>query len=396
MAQHSSLLYFLRRFSGQFLRRHHAALLWALLLIFSPFTALQASTGTGAMDNTINPLLHTDKSVPVALTLWNQARGGSDSNPAMRGTDGWVCLSNTNPRHGACATDLEWRYAWGESSVIKLAFTEQRSGMVAVLELRAQSAFYADPPHHCAPISRAIPVNHVSLLGCDDGLAVKYYNGKVLSVSLDAAQVARLPVGGRWQAELILHQRAWGAAASVATWRACITLEITDKDNGAIYLPGRDPTRPLVRLGLHPIGHGDLVAGQQVIDTCLYDGYNANSPWLSVTLSDLLPTAGRSAETFSVVHHGHSPASTSNRIDYRVALGYGGRQQVMRNGQPLRLTATDREPVHSVTLPGIPQPVACVPAPLTLTVAPFNPSIKNPGHYEGTLRIMLAAESLAP
>ncbi|MBJ3815322.1 pilus assembly protein CblD [Shimwellia pseudoproteus] len=362
------------------------------LLCFIP----RARADSGAQDNTITLQHRTDKAAPAALSIWAQARGGSDADPSRHGTDGWVCLSRRDPRHGACPTDLEWAYRWGTTTPISLTFTEQHSGATAVLTLTASSAFYADPAHHCATVSRTTAINQVSLLGCEDGLAVKYYNGKVLSVTLTADQIARLPFGGRWQAQLVLQQHAWSSASQVALWAANITLEVTDKHNGAIYLPGMDTAQPLITLGLHPTGHRDLVAGQQVVDTCLYDGYNANSPWLSVTLSDALPATGRGAATFSVVHRGHSPASASNRIDYRVALDYGGRQQSVLNGRPLLLANADRAPVHSVTLPGIPQPVACIPAPLTLTVAPFNPSIKNPGHYSGTLRIVLAADALVP
>lgn len=371
-------------------------LLPAVLLPIAILQPAQAIASPAA-DNSVTVSQHYDKSAPGGdLVLWKEARGGAGPDPSLRGTDAWVCLSASDPRNGACATQPQWGYEWGKASRITLAFTERHSGATAVLTLNASSAFYADPALHCPPVSRSTPIHQAALLGCEDGLSVKYYNGKVLSVSIPSQQLALLPSGGHWDGMLILQQRAWSSAARIATWTATIHLDMTDRHNGAIYLPGLDPRAPRVNLELHATGQGGMVESSRVIETCLYDGYNANSPWLSITLSDTLPAVGRSAATFSLVHNGHNPASASERIDYRLALLYQGKRLPLLNGSPLLLNGTDSVPTRSMVLPGMTVPVACVPAPLLLSIPPFRPEQKNTGHYSGTLRIILAAEALAP
>ncbi|MCS3406581.1 hypothetical protein NYE85_05125 [Serratia sp. AKBS12] len=222
------------------------------------------------------------------------------------------------------------------------------------------------------------------------------FNGKVLDVWLPAAEADRIPTGGIWEASLVLYQRRSFTNTRVATWAANITLNITDKNNGAIYLPAFGSATPRVDLNLRtqPLSTapGGQVAGSATIDTCLYDGYNANSPWLKLSISDLLPAGGRGADIFSLINS----ANGTSRIDYRVSLNYNGRPQAVNNGQEITLTGVDGALIRPVTLPGIPFPVVCTPTPLTLAVLPFAKASRAAGRYTGTLRLKLSATALAP
>ncbi|MNP71782.1 CblD like pilus biogenesis initiator [compost metagenome] len=68
----------------------------------------------------------------------------------------------------------------------------------------------------------------------------------------------------------------------------------------------------------------------------------------------------------------------------------------MNNGQAITLTGVNTALIRPVVLPGIPFPVVCTPAPLTLDVLPFAKLSKAAGHFTGTLRVTLSADALAP
>lgn len=236
----------------------------------------------------------------------------------------------------------------------------------------------------------------------NDGVFTTGANSKNLDVRLTTEDLAKIPTGGIWEAVLILEQRQWaaGAAALKAHWTANITLDVTDRDNGAIYLPAFGQADPLVDLNLRtkPLSTapGGEVSGSTVIDTCLYDGYNSNNAWLQVTLSDPLPPGNRSADIFSVTKTGTTGGNPRDRVDYRVTMNYNGKPVAMENGKATTLSGVDTALIRPITLPGFSVPVVCTPAPLTLAVQPFAKASKTAGRYSGTLRVNLAARTLAP
>jgi len=165
-------------------------------------------------------------------------------------------------------------------------------------------------------------------------------------------------------------------------------------------LPAFGSATPRVDLNLRtkPLSTapGGEVSGQSNIDMCLYDGYNSNSPWLKVTLADQQNVAGRAADVFSVSRDGSSATAAADRIDYRITLNYNNQPQKVNNGQAITLTGVNTALIRPVVLPGIPFPVVCTPAPLTLDVLPFAKLSKAAGHFTGTLRVTLSADALAP
>jgi len=353
--------------------------------------------------------LNYDKSAPPADTyIWNRASGGYDDSERYYGNWNWLngawqCLSATDTTNGACTPVGTWSWLAGPvPSALTLRFTEKRSHLSVDIKLMgfnerqtngsgcwgsgysAQSAFWSG-----------------NFRGCADGATNV---GLALTLWLPQSELAKIPTGGSWQAKLVLSQQDWvldvGPIHKVATFSADITLNVTDKNNGAIYLPAFGSATPRVDLNLRtkPLSTapGGEVSGQSTIDMCLYDGYNSNSPWLKVTLADQQNVAGRAADVFSVSRDGSSATAAADRIDYRITLNYNNQPQKVNNGQAITLTGVNTALIRPVVLPGIPFPVVCTPAPLTLDVLPFAKLSKAAGHFTGTLRVTLSADALAP
>lgn len=352
--------------------------------------------------------LSYDKSAPPADSyIWNRTSGGFDDSPSIGTYDwrngAWQCLSATDTTNGACTPVGAWAWTSGPvPSELTLRFTEKRSHLSADIKLlgfnerqvpgsgcwgsgyRNKSAFWSGGYDACKDGARNV--------------------GLALTLWLPQSELARIPAGGIWQAKLVLSQQDWvydvGPVNRVATFSADITLNVTDRNNGAIYLPAFGSATPRVDLNLRtrPLSTapGGEVSGQANIDMCLYDGYNSNSPWLKVTLSDLMSIPGRPADIFSVTRDGTGGATAADRVDYRVAMTYNNQPRAMNNSQAMTLSGVNTALIRPVVLPGIAFPVVCTPAPLTLDVLPFAKLSKAAGHFSGTLRVTLAADALAP
>lgn len=353
--------------------------------------------------------LNYDKSAPPADSyIWNRTSGGYNDSPRRVNSfdwrnGAWQCLSATDTTKGACTPVGAWAWESGPvPSSLTLRFSEKRSHLSVDIQLlgfnerqingsgcwgagyNSKSAFWSGTYTRC----------------WDDAAET----GLALTLWIPQSELAKIPTGGSWQANLVLSQQDWvadvGPMNKVATFSADITLNVTDKYNGAIYLPAFGSATPRVDLNLRttPLSSapGGQVSGQANIDMCLYDGYNSNSPWLKVAFSDLHTIAGRAADVFSVSRDGSSATATADRIDYRVTLNYNNQPQKVNNGQAITLTGVNTALIRPVVLPGISFPVVCTPTPLTLDVMPFAKLSKAAGHFTGTLRVTLSADALAP
>ncbi|WP_306283445.1 CfaE/CblD family pilus tip adhesin, partial [Pseudomonas aeruginosa] len=87
--------------------------------------------------------------------------------------------------------------------------------------------------------------------------------------------------------------------------------------------------------------------------------------------------------------HRDGGSDDRQRLDYHVSLNYGGRDIRMRHGVEELLRGIDSAELRLVMLPGISQPVYCVPTPLTLLTPPTPVASKRPGLYEGELTVEL-------
>lgn len=371
-----------------------------LLIMAMSYPALADRVPPADNHQVIN--LSYDKSAPPADSyIWNMAHGGYNSEDTfLWSRNSWVCLSEGNTSTGSCpikAIDKGFFVNYSEGTLL-LTFTEQRSHQSVVLTLKNYNrGQYMSGD--CATLSTFwYPMYFSAYNTCNSVDAAR--PERMLSVYLPQTELAKLPTGGVWKAKLVLNEMQWDPYIKVATFSADITLNVTDKNNGAIYLPAFGSATPRVDLNLRtqPLSTapGGEVSGQSTIDVCLYDGYNSNSPWLKVTLADQQNVAGRAADVFSVSRDGSSATAAADRIDYRITLNYNNQPQKVNNGQAITLTGVNTALIRPVVLPGIPFPVVCTPAPLTLDVLPFAKLSKAAGHFTGTLRVTLSADALAP
>ncbi|AOI59584.1 CfaE/CblD family pilus tip adhesin [Burkholderia diffusa] len=334
-----------------------------------------------------------DRSSPPAdKYIWNKEIAVSWTTDHAQDT--WVCLSETDPATGACATRPTTEDIFGNTT-IPILFTERRSKMTAILTIYAYRTPWMFHKSTCgdgwAPENTAL-----------NSKRWDYYCGgnKPFGVGITAwlpgSEMAKIPSGGVWEANLKLRLLSvtWKLLANHS---ASITLTVTDRNNIEVYLPAFGSATPLVNLNLRsqpiPGQAGGRIDGRATLDVCLYDGHNANSDAYQVTLSDTVQTSGRAPELFSVVRDGGNASNSRDRVDYAVALTYNGERLSMHNGETVRLQGVNRAEVRQVRLPNIQTPVLCTPTPLELTTPAFNQIDKVSGHYTGTLRLVFTTPS---
>ena len=325
------------------------------------------------------------------ISLWKQELGGFDSeDPGKWNANGWVCESNSDPAHGQCSTKLVW-YASGET-VLPLRFTEKRSGMQQVLNLHGylQPYFYHT---NCAAFGPYYQVYGPAPMGCQGGGGS---SGTALTVWLPAAELARLPVGGLWQADLRLKLTKYSTGERLADFTAHLQFDVTDPYHIEIFFPAFRNTNPLVELDLRPQGAPDAGPTAQDVtplDMCLYAGYNANSTRYDVLIRDEgRPHNGRADSDFSIYREAaeSDPDSPRDRIDYQVRLKNpeSGELMPVVNNEQITWWEINRNLIRPVRLPSLDYPVLCVPAPLLLSVPEFAVKDKNAGYYRGKMTVL--------
>ena len=188
-----------------------------------------------------------------------------------------------------------------------------------------------------------------------------------------------------------LKIKADPAAAPVATATFNFDFTVTDYDAISIYFPTFDTVAPLVNLDLRYDPIQKVVGGRKQLDMCLYDGLGSQSEYLDVTVRDSGPRPPAGSD-FSLWHR-DGGSDASQRLDYRVHLDYGGHRLAMKHNVKQQLRGIDSAQLRLVMLPGISQPVYCVPTPLTLETPPTPIASQRPGLYEGELTVV--AESTA-
>jgi hypothetical protein len=218
--------------------------------------------------------------------------------------------------------------------------------------------------------------------------------GTGAEITLDSAELSKL-VAGRWDSELNLQLLKDGG--TLATYNFQFDLTITDHDRVSIYFPEYDQATPHVGLNVkyNPIGIPSI-GGKRELEMCLYDGLGSQSQYLDVTISDTgRPASGRPPDTFSVWHEAGG-SDVRDRLDYRVWLNHAGARMPMQNGRLQSLTGIDTADLRLVVLPGMSQPVYCVPTPLSLEMDPVPAASKANGHYEGNLQILMNVPTTTP
>ncbi|WP_421595252.1 CfaE/CblD family pilus tip adhesin [Rahnella sp. PD4] len=308
---------------------------------------------------------------------------------------GFTCLDESNSQKGACAVKIG-NYAQGSKTDIKLRFTEQRSGMQVDLLVTGQRV-QMNPTNACgSPTFHGD--NNLNSRGwstsfCSGG---EWRSGAALNLWLDYTQLSQLPVGGKWQANLVMH---FGTDVQIAsTYNINFTVDLTDNNNQQIYLPEFGQAAPHVDLNMRPLpgtqGNQAQMNGAANIDMCLYDGYGSNSTSFTLKFDDQQQgTIQRNNGYFSIYSDHGDVNQDSGRIDYYVKMqAPDGKYVSIIRGEDLVIPNIQTARVRPVHLPGIPQAVLCIPAPLELSTKTLDINSKQAGHYTGHLIVNFTSQ----
>ncbi|MFP2422993.1 CfaE/CblD family pilus tip adhesin [Pseudescherichia vulneris] len=324
------------------------------------------------------------------LYIWNQQQGGYDtSNAARWGLNYWVCTSDESAEFGKCSTVSQ---GYSTYEPIELEFTEKRSGIKTVLNLKGIRTANWVPGSDCGSTGDPKRMNIEAQNSCGG----QKTSGTLLMLYAEASELNKIPVGGVWTATLKIIESNSNESERY-NWTAKITLNVTDFGNQQIYLPAFGTAEPHVDLNLRPLpGTSDnqtMLSGTASLDMCLYDGYNSNSSEFIISPKDnYAGLPGREFGQYSVYHNGKT--DDANRIDYQLQiLDLTSRKFVeLDNWQNYVATNITQAPLRSVHLPGIPQAVVCVPTALRFVTPGFTLTSKTAGRYTGTLHLKLTTE----
>ncbi|NIA89057.1 CfaE/CblD family pilus tip adhesin [Rahnella aceris] len=364
----------------------HKQLLTALFISLSTLLATlsdaQADT-VAPLDHSINTELNIAKGTASTVNIWTQESGGYDSTNSGRwGLNYWACTSSTSDENGKCPTG---KGGYAAYLPVYLKFTEKRSGATQTLELQGtREAYWYNG--NCAMYGDPKPMNQSAQNSCSGDST----DGVNLTLKIPAAELNKLPVGGIWTAQLkiLLHN---SSETEVYHWDSNITVNLTDNNNQQIYLPEFGEAAPRVDLNLRPLpgtkGNQTQMNGSATIDMCLYDGYGSNSTSFTLKFDDQQQgTTQRNNGYFSIYSDHGDTNLDSGRIDYYVRMqAPDGKYVSVIRGDDLVISDIQTAHIRPVHLPGIPQAVLCVPAPLELSTKTMDINSKQAGNYTGHL-----------
>ncbi|MBU9841830.1 pilus assembly protein CblD [Rahnella aquatilis] len=364
----------------------HKQLLTALFISLSTLLATlsdaQADT-VAPLDHSINTELNIAKGTASTVNIWTQESGGYDSTNSGRwGLNYWACTSSTSDENGKCPTG---KGGYAAYLPVYLKFTEKRSGATQTLELQGtREAYWYNG--NCAMYGDPKPMNQSAQNSCSGDST----DGVNLTLKIPAAELNKLPVGGIWTAQLkiLLHN---SSETEVYHWDSNITVNLTDNNNQQIYLPEFGEAAPRVDLNLRPLpgtkGNQTQMNGSATIDMCLYDGYGSNSTSFTLKFDDQQQgTTERNNGYFSIYSDHGDTNLDSGRIDYYVRMqAPDGKYVSVIRGDDLVISDIQTAHIRPVHLPGIPQAVLCVPAPLELSTKTMDINSKQAGNYTGHL-----------
>lgn len=367
-------------------------LVCALVLVM-PRAWAQWPPETHPTDQSRDIVMSWDRSaVPGDVELWapRTVLGFSHDVAMKYGQIHVVCESASDSEFGRCPTEGDSSIVSGPSEVA-LRLVEIRTGLQAELRLlgslqRILSDWTCSPDYWDSS-QRALYEAFYYTCGIDQPI------GTGARLALPPSELARL-VAGHWKATMRLNIKADPAAAPVATATFNFDFTVTDYDANSIYFPAFDTVAPLVNMDLRYDPIKQMVGGRKQLEMCLYDGLGSQSEFLGVTVRDSGPRPPPGSD-FAVWHR-DGGSDDRQRLDYHVSLNYGGRDIRMRHGVEELLHGIDSAELRLVKLPGISQPVYCVPTPLTLLTPPTPVASKRPGLYEGELTVELRVPTAKP
>lgn len=371
-------------------------LVCALVLVM-PRAWAQWPPETHPTDQSRDIVMSWDRSaVPGDVELWapRTVLGFSHDLAMKYGQIHVVCGSSSDPEFGRCPTEGEPSLISGTSEVV-VRLVEQRTGLIA--EVRAIGSVRRVLSGIICSLDfwdeTLRPLYSAFWVQCGVGGGANEPIGTGGELLLPQREISRL-VAGHWKATMRLDIKADPAAAPVATATFNFDFTVTDYDAISIYFPGFDGIAPLVNMDLRYDPIRKMVGGYKEVDMCLYDGVGSQSEFLGVTVRDSgpRPPPGRDF----AVWHGDGGSDDTQRLDYQVGLKYGGNLLAMKHGEEQLLRGIDSAQLRLVMLPGISQPVYCVPTPLTLETPPTPIASKRPGLYDGELTVELRVPTAKP
>jgi hypothetical protein len=370
------------------------ALLWAALLVAGAAQAQQPpETHPGSEQRSI-VLSYDRATLPGDQVLWAERTvlGYSTDLDLKYGLIHLTCGSNSDTSFGRCPV-LDTEENAVLESQIPLRFTERRSGLRTDLVLTGWLKRVALTAA-CGPIWQ--PANRPLWTSWGSHCFDLPPAGTGVSLLLPQRELEKL-VAGRWDAKLELFLRADPAGPVLATYTFTFDLTITDRDAMSIYFPEFDQVSPRVGLNIdyNPIGQPSI-GGRASLDMCLYDGLGSQAEYFEVTLRDDRRSApGRPPGMFSVWHH-TGGTEDRHRLDYQVEMDHNGIRLPLHNDRVEILRGIDTARLRLVLLPGMTQPVYCVPTPLSLITPRVPASGKAEGYYQGDLHIEFTLPTAGP
>ncbi|PJL65166.1 pilin protein [Stenotrophomonas maltophilia] len=367
-------------------------LVCALVLVM-PRAWAQWPPETHPTDQSRDIVMSWDRSaVPGDVELWapRTVLGFSHDLAFKYGQIHVVCGSASDSELGRCPTESELRMSVGTTE-IALRLVDLRTGLRT--EIRAVGSLLRIMSGPRCNIDywddQKRILNEAFWYECVSDESI----GTGAALIVPASELARL-VAGHWKATMRLNIKADPAAAPVATATFNFDFTVTDYDAISIYFPGFDGIAPLVNMELRYDPIHKVVGGYKEVDMCLYDGVGSQSEFLGVTVRDSgpRPPPGRDY----AVWHGDGGSDDTQRLDYQVGLKYGGNLLAMKHGEEQLLRGIDSAQLRLVMLPGISQPVYCVPTPLVLETPPTPIASKRPGLYDGELTVELRVPTAKP
>jgi hypothetical protein len=361
-------------------------------LIASPAAAQRPPVTVPVGGTTVTAVTHAfDRAAPLPLQLWAPRTVlGFDEVAQGHGRLHVTCTGNA--ARGRCPRSDTGEGPTGRRPIL-LEFHEQRSGqrrdvgvtgwMERVEWERSCSNDYWDKSEY--------PLWTSATRECHIAPA-----GTAATLEVAAMDIGGL-VAGRWQAELHLDVRSAGGAV-LGRHVFVLHVTVTDPGRAAIHLPeyGGSAAAVDLQLQLRSQPPPASVGGEAVLDMCLYDGLGSHSSQLLLIARDGMPdTPGRPSGLFSVWHQDGGRAA-HERIDYRLQLLHAGRTIPLHPNAPTVLADIDSADVRPVLLPGMDQPVHCVPTPLTLITPRVPAADKRNGRYQGDLTLELRLPTRRP
>lgn len=374
-------------------RPHRWPVVALAMAVAWPALAQRPPVTIPAPGTTVTTVRHAfDRAAPLPLTLWAPRTVLGFQEVAYGHGSLHVTCTDT-PARGRCPRSDTGEGPGGRRP-IQLEFQERRSGQrreIGVLgwlervewERTCSEDFWEKSEY---PLwTSAVRECHIAPAGT------------AATLQVEASDIGAL-VAGSWQAELHLDVRSGLGGAVLGRHVFVLEVTVTDPGRAAIHLPEHGGSTAQMDLQLHLRTQPPpaSVGGESVLDMCLYDGMGSSSRALVLIARDGGPDVpGRAPQHFSVWHQGGGRAP-HDRLDYQLQVLHAGRSHGLARDAHTLLEDIDSAELRPVLLPGMDQPVYCVPTPLTF-LTPWVPAAgKREGRYQGDLTLEMRLPTRRP